>query len=201
MPTKTDETTRPVARIPARDRILAVASDLFYKEGIHSVGIDRIIEEAGVAKASLYNSFRNKDDLVGAYLAARRQRVTSRIEAAIAEYSDPRDRLLAVFDAETAIIGDSHYNGCAFSSATSESHSTSVDEATAAYRAWYRRLFTELAEAAGASDPPRLARQLQLLYDGASQSARMDGDKTAGENARAAAEVLLDAAIHKNGSS
>jgi AcrR family transcriptional regulator len=197
MTTQTEEATRPAVRVPARDRILAVASNLFYKEGIHSVGIDRIIEEAGVAKASLYNSFRNKDDLVGAYLEGRRQRVTSRIEAAIAEHSDPRDRLLAVFDAESAIIADSPYNGCAFSSATSESHSTSVDEATAAYRSWYRHLFTELAEAAGAGDPPRLARQLQLLYDGASQSARMDGDETAAQNARAAAEDLLDAAIQK----
>ena len=92
----------PAARSSARQRILDVANDLFYREGVHTVGIDRIIEEAGVAKASLYNSFRGKDDLVRTYLEGRRHRVTSRILAAIDGQSDPRDRLLAVFDAQAA---------------------------------------------------------------------------------------------------
>jgi AcrR family transcriptional regulator len=51
--------TRPAKKASARERILAVANELFYREGVYTVGIDRIIEEAGVAKASLYNSFRN----------------------------------------------------------------------------------------------------------------------------------------------
>src|SRR5215469_4622907 len=97
-------TIRPASKHSARERILAVANDLFYREGVHTVGIDRIIEEAGVAKASLYNSFRNKDDLVRAYLEGRRHRVMSRVQAAVDAQSDPRRRLLAVFDAQAAMI-------------------------------------------------------------------------------------------------
>jgi hypothetical protein len=109
-------------------------------------------------------------------------------------HSDPRERLLSVFEAQATMIAEPEYNGCAFSSATSESHSASVDEATTAYRQWFRNLFKDLAAAAGAKDAPELARQLQLLYDGASQSARMDGDPGAAGSARAAAEQLLAAA-------
>jgi AcrR family transcriptional regulator len=197
-PTADAPATRPAPRSSARERILAVANELFYREGVHSVGIDRIIEEAGVAKASLYNSFRSKDDLVGAYLERRRLRVTSRVQAAVDAQSEPRERLLAVFDAQAAIIAEPEFNGCAFSSATSEAHPASVDEATMAYRRWFRDLFCELAAAAGADDPQQLARQLHLLYDGASQSARMDGDIRAAATARAAAAQLLDAATTRH---
>jgi AcrR family transcriptional regulator len=191
--------TRPAPKSSARERILAVANDLFYREGVHSVGIDRIIDEAGVAKASLYNSFRSKDDLVRAYLEGRHLRLTSRIQAAVDAQSDPRERLLAVFDAQAAMIAEPAFNGCAFSSATSEAHSASVDEATTAYRQWFRNLLIELAAAARADDPVKLARQLHLLYDGASQSARMDGDTSAAAYARAAAAQLLDAATTRRG--
>jgi AcrR family transcriptional regulator len=179
-------------KISARERILAAANDLFYREGVHTVGIDRIIQEAGVAKASLYDNFRNKDALVTAYLERRRARVMSRVQLAVDAQSDPRERVLAVFDAQASLMAEPEFNGCAFSSATSETHSPSIDEATAAYRDWFRNLLTELASAAGADDPAALARQLHLLYDGAGQLARMDGDVGAAAAARAAAAILLD---------
>ena len=67
-------------RLSARERLLAAADELFYEEGVHTVGIDRIIERAGVAKASLYNTFGSKDELIRAYLegryVARQERIT-----------------------------------------------------------------------------------------------------------------------------
>lgn len=181
----------------ARDRLLAAADELFYQEGIHSVGIDRIIEQAGVAKASLYKSFRSKDDLVAAYLDSRRRRVTERIEAAVARHTDPREKILAVFDSQLASSARPGFNGCAFANATAENHSATVDEATANYRQWFLDLFTGLAREAGASDPAQLGSQLRLLYDGMTYSARIDRDRHAAEQGRQVVALLLDSALPK----
>src|ERR1700760_123961 len=83
----------------ARERLLAAANELFYDEGIQTVGIDRIIEKAGVAKASLYNTFGSKDELIRAYLDSRGESRRAAIEAEMAKADTPRGRLLAVFDA------------------------------------------------------------------------------------------------------
>src|SRR5580693_3603264 len=84
-------------RPSARERLLAAANELFYNEGVHTVGIDRVIEQAGVAKASLYNTFGSKDELVRAYLETRHASLTQRITQAVERYDTPRERLLAVF--------------------------------------------------------------------------------------------------------
>jgi AcrR family transcriptional regulator len=179
----------------ARERLLAAADELFYREGIHSVGIDRIIDEAGVAKASLYKSFRSKDDLVAAYLESRRRRVADRVEAAVARHTDARDKILAVFDSQLESSARSGFNGCAFANATAETHSATVDEATATYRQWFLDLFTGLALDAGAADPAKLGVQLRLLYDGVTQSARIDRDPQAAAQGREVAVLLLDFAL------
>src|SRR5579872_2327563 len=87
-------------RPSARERLLAAANELFYDEGVHTVGIDRVIERAGVTKASLYNTFGSKDELVRAYLEGRHARIAARITRYLERYSDPRDRLLGVFEAQ-----------------------------------------------------------------------------------------------------
>src|ERR1700679_96530 len=83
---------KEAARPSARERLLAAANELFYNEGVHTVGIDRIIEQAGVAKASLYNTFGSKDELVRAYLETRHASVTQRITRAVERYDTPRER-------------------------------------------------------------------------------------------------------------
>src|ERR1700712_3118802 len=90
--------TKNIKDRSARERLLAAADELFYEQGIHTVGIDKIIERAGVAKASLYSTFGSKDELVRAYLQARDEGRRARLLAAIDRYTDPIDRLLAVFD-------------------------------------------------------------------------------------------------------
>jgi AcrR family transcriptional regulator len=183
-------------RASARERLLTAANELFYNEGVHTVGIERIIEQAGVAKASLYNTFGSKDELVRAYLQARHDSITQRIMQAVARYGTPRERLLAVFEGQGELFAQPDYRGCAFNRASAESQPGDLaEQAAEAYRHWVRTLLTELAAQAGVPEPAALARQLHLLYDGSGQSARMDHDPTAAAAARTAAATLLDAAL------
>jgi AcrR family transcriptional regulator len=185
---------REVAGPPARERLLAAADELFYREGVQTVGIDRIISHAGVAKASLYSNFGSKEELVRAYLECRHAGTTERISRALTRFRTPRERLLGVFDAQGEQFTDPAFNGCAFVMASAEAPpGGAVERAAEAYRDWVRTLFTTLAREAGVADPDALARQLHLLYDGAGLSARMDHDPSAATTARAAAAVLFDA--------
>jgi AcrR family transcriptional regulator len=195
MAVQTSAEKGPQARQSARERLLAAANDLFYREGVHTVGIDRVIEQAGVAKASLYNTFGSKDELVGAYLEARHANVAARIIRYLERCTTPREKLLGVFEAQGELFAEPGFRGCAFVSASSESPSDVVSHAADSYRDWVRDLLTGLAREAGVPDPGTLGRQLHLLYDGASLSARMDHDPSVAAAARAAAEVLLDAAL------
>jgi AcrR family transcriptional regulator len=180
---------------PARQRLLDAASELFYAEGIQSVGIDRIIEHACAAKGSLYNTFGSKEALVRAYLEARHANTTGRLQGAIAAVDDPREKILAVFDAQGQIFRQPDFNGCAFVAAGAEADPGSrIDEAVEEYRAWILTMFTDLARAAGARQPKRLAQQLQLLYDGAGLAANMDHNPAVAKASRAAAESLITAA-------
>jgi len=189
--------TSPVRR-PARERLLAAAEELFYQDGVQSVGIDRVIERAGVAKASLYANFKGKDDLVRAYLDARFEARRAAIETKLALQEAPRDKMLAVFDAMTEPLAKRNYRGCAFLRATAEmAADASGREVCRNARRWTRELLSGLAKEAGASNPDVLAKQLVLLYDGAAASAQMDRDPAAAAEARAAAVLLIDAACTK----
>ncbi|RKN45079.1 TetR/AcrR family transcriptional regulator [Streptomyces hoynatensis] len=188
--------TKDAARPSARERLLAAADELFYAEGVQTVGIDRIIERAGVAKASLYNTFGGKEQLIRAYLEQRHARITARLTRRLAEVDSPRERLLTIFDVQGEQCARPGYHGCAFANATAEVPSGSLAEVAAdEFRSWLRGLFTRLAGQLGVPEPERLARQLHLLYDGASQSSRMDRDPTSFAAAREAATTLLDAAL------
>src|SRR6184192_4268393 len=121
MATKTAET--PTTAAPtgsARERLLAAASELFYAEGIHTVGIDRVIERAGVAKASLYNTFGSKDELIRAYLEARHEVLQKRVAQAIARHDTPRARILAIFDLLGELFAAPGFRGCAFLKVSAE---------------------------------------------------------------------------------
>jgi AcrR family transcriptional regulator len=182
----------------ARERLLKAANDLFYEEGVHTVGIDRIIEKAGVAKASLYSTFGSKEALVQAYLAGRHESRKARVTRKIAAATTPRARLLAVFDALEERISEARFRGCAFVLATAEGRpSAGVRRVSTESRAWMRDLLTELATEAGVGDPDRLAEQLTLIYDGATVGSYMDDDPSVVKRARALATTLVDAAIKR----
>jgi AcrR family transcriptional regulator len=191
--------SRAPRRGSARERLLAAAEELFYGEGINTVGIDRVIEHAGVAKASLYDCFGSKDGLIRAYLTGRHEARQKKLREKLAQFGNPRDRLLAVFDLLSEIAPATNFRGCAFIRAHAEAHTEDTvkaicDEA----RSWIRGLFTDLARDAGAADPESLATQLVLLYDGTAVAAQMDRDATAAKSARAAAALMLDAAVARS---
>jgi AcrR family transcriptional regulator len=187
---------KTTARPSARDRILAAANELFYEEGIHSVGIDRVIERAGVAKASLYNTFGSKDELVRSYLLSRQAAREARISRKLAGVDTPKARLLAIFDVLADVIAEPDFRGCAFQRASAEAPAGgSVQGVCDSSRGWTRALMVDLASQAGVPDPDQLAQQLLLLYDGALAGARLDRDPSTAVAARTLAESLIDAAI------
>ena len=184
-------------RVSARDRLLAAADDLFYAEGVHVVGVNRIVERAGVTKASLYNIFGSKDELVRAYLERHFRVRQRRIAQILASHTAPRERLLAVFAEVEGFLAGSAFRGCRFIAAAAESQPGEAGAIVAEeYRAWLWSVFTDLAEAVGARDPKQVGRQLFLLYDGAAVAARMDEDRGAAAKAvHSAAMAVLDAAV------
>ena len=100
-------------RATARERLLAAANELFYDEGVQTVGIDRIIAQAGVAKASLYNPFGSKEELVRLSGLAPRQHGPAN-HAGHGKVDTPRERLLAVFEGQEELLDQAGYSGCAF---------------------------------------------------------------------------------------
>src|ERR1700712_2701017 len=104
----------------ARDRLLETADRLFYDEGIHNVGIDRVLEQAGVAKGSLYYNFSGKDELVRTYLHNRHARWAARIDDELATATTPSGKILAVFDALAELFAEPGFRGCTFINAAAE---------------------------------------------------------------------------------
>jgi AcrR family transcriptional regulator len=177
------------------DRLLATASDLFYREGIHAVGIQRVIEAAGVAKASLYAHYKSKDDLVAAYLAQRSADMRDDVAASLATIGDPVERILHIFDRGGANMASEAFRGCPFQNAESElACPTHPARAVLAdHRVWLRSLLVTLVTDAGASTPEMLAGALLALLEGATARALAEQSPEAARDARWAAEQLLDA--------
>jgi AcrR family transcriptional regulator len=183
-------------RRPARERLLAAADELFYEEGVNLVGIDRVIERAGVAKASLYDCFGSKEELIRSYLQQRHEARQARLRERLSLCATPREKILAVFDSLAEAAAKPDFRGCAFARASAEARpGSSVKAMCDASRAWNLELFADLAKQAGAADPERVAQQLRLLYDGAALSAHVDKTSTAATAARAVAEMVLEHAI------
>ena len=192
----TKETPRP----SARERLLEAAGELFYEEGVNTVGIDRVIERAGVAKASLYNTFGSKEELIRSYLDARHEARRARIERGLARFKTPRDKVLGVFDLLGELVAEPRFRGCAFMRASAEAKDGGlVQAAVERSRAWMRELLVLLARNAGAAHPERLAQQLAVIYDGATVSGQLDRDPHVAREAKAMAATLLDADLTTKG--
>jgi len=182
----------PVER-SARDRILDTASELFYRDGYHAVGIDTIIARSGVAKTTLYRHFASKDELVAAYLKRANAEFMSWLDEAIVSADDPRAKLAATFEAVAKLATSSRCLGCTFQGAASEfpemdhpGHRVALDHK----RAVLER-FAGLAREAGVRDPDGLAAQLLLLMDGAWVAARMFGPQNHAASVAGAATALI----------
>jgi AcrR family transcriptional regulator len=185
-------TVAPAER-SARERILDTASELFYRDGYHAVGIDTIIAASGVAKMTLYRHFASKDELIAAYLERSNAEFMAWLEEAASAVDEPRAKLLAAFDAIGKLATSARCLGCTFQGAASEfpeldhpGHRVALDHK----RAVIDR-FAGLAREAGLRDPDRLAAQLLLLMDGAWVAARMFGSDNHAGSVAEAARVLI----------
>jgi AcrR family transcriptional regulator len=188
-----DATSSPRKR-PARERLLDAADRLFYEEGVHAVGIDRVLDQSGVAKGSLYYNFGSKDDLVGTYLQNRHAKWAARLNGELASAATAADKILAIFDALGRLFAEPGFRGCAFNNAAAEAPAGSAEErATAHFRTWLHELFATLVTEGGYRDAAKLTAQLVILYDGANISAQMDHNPAVAAAARDAAASLLNA--------
>lgn len=184
----------------ARDRILDTAFRLFYARGIRAVGVDLIIAESGVAKATFYKHFPAKDQLVLAYLDKVDGIWSKQLRAAAeAAGPEPADQLVGIFDALGTACRREGYRGCAFINAAAEAlPGTPAHERTLAHKIAVRTWVRDLAAQAGATRPDALARSLTLLLDGGLSDGALAADPAAPEAAKEAAQALVAAAVSRS---
>jgi AcrR family transcriptional regulator len=177
------------------ERILSTATDLFYREGVRAVGIQRVIDEAGIAKASLYAHYASKDDLVAACIRKHGETAHACVDGRLAAAPDARSKLLALFDIQVDLASREDYRGCPFQNAASEIADPNhpAKAATADVRQWIRGLIGGLVKEAGLESPEEVAGTLLVLYDGAAATSLVDANPAAARHARWAAERLIDA--------
>ncbi len=177
----------------ARRRLLDAARELFYAEGIRAVGVDRIAAVSGVAKSTLYEHFRTKEELVAEYLREWSVRWREVLEQELATLeAEPVERALAVFDLLGDAVADPTFRGCPFINAAAEYPAEPVVEAPVDdHRRWVADLFTALVTEARVPDPDIVGDALAQLHDGATVSAHLDGRLDAPARARRAAELIL----------
>jgi AcrR family transcriptional regulator len=191
------EGKRKTTREPVPDRLIETASDLFYREGIQSVGVQRVIEEAGIAKASLYAHFPSKDDLVAAYLEDSDRRWRAFLEEKLSGYEDSRDRLLAVCDAYREYFTAREMRGCAFVNCAAEFPDPDhpARRVIRWHKAGVRERIRDLAAEAGAEDPATLAERLFVVLEGAYVTGALEGETGVLDRSRAFFVELVEAAV------
>jgi AcrR family transcriptional regulator len=180
------------------ERLVETASELFYREGVRAVGIQRVIEEAGVAKASLYAHFESKDELVAACLDKRISAWRAHVDAHLQRSTlDARGKLLLLFDLEVEWIHSPDFRGCPLASVGSELADAEhpAKRVMAGHRQWLHDLVTSLATDAGLQPLDEVAGALVVLSDGASTAALVDGNAGMARHARWAVERLIDASL------
>lgn len=194
---KTRKPAEPAPTSEVAERLLTTACALFYREGIQAVGVQRLIDEAGVAKASFYTHFRSKDDLVAAYLDRNGAAWRAKVQAEVLDPDlDPRARLRRMLDVQTAWIESEQFRGCPFQKVGSELSelAATARQVTERHRHWQQRLYHDLVGAAGIRPVEPVAGALLVLFDGAAATALVDRNPAAASDARWAADRILDQA-------
>ncbi|MFC8537199.1 TetR/AcrR family transcriptional regulator [Streptomyces sp. NPDC057249] len=153
----------------ARDRLLSTATRIFYSEGIHSVGVDRIVKEAQVTRATFYRHFPSKETLVVAYLTAADRALRDRTEEAVAAGLPAADTLRAIGASIAEDIRSPGFRGCAFLNAVAEYPDTAdpVHQVVLAHRQWFLDTLAGLLRAIREEPADRAARHFVMLRDGA----------------------------------
>lgn len=181
-------------RSSARQRILDVASELFYRDGIRSVGVDTIVEQSGVGKATLYRHFQTKDDLIVAYLVAQDHINWQHFDETIAQHEgSPKAQLLALIDASVELLEPGYHRGCHFLNALAEfsEEDHPVHLLAVEYNRALRLRLSRLSQQAGINDES-LTDQLMLVINGALSSVPVFGFEGPASQLKAIATLLID---------
>ncbi|MFI7061775.1 TetR/AcrR family transcriptional regulator [Kribbella sp. NPDC050124] len=177
-----------------RAHVLAIAHDLFYWEGIRAIGVDRIAAEAGIAPTTLYRLFASKDDLITAYITRAYEAYRDWFRTSLDSGGEhPRDRVLALFDEQNAMLQPDICRGCPFLMLLTEFPDRELASHQQAVRLkeWVRDQFVVLASELTAEDPDRLATQLTLIFEGAYASVQALGVEGPAGHARSLVETLI----------
>ncbi|WP_434092413.1 TetR/AcrR family transcriptional regulator [Streptomyces flaveolus] len=183
---------QPVA---ARDRLMSTAARLFYAEGIRAVGVDRVIAEAQVTRATFYRHFPGKEDLVTAYLQAEDRRIRARVEYGMTHAGSPGEAMGLLIDGIGEEICAPGFRGCPFINAAAEypdPHS-SVHQAVLTHRSWFHEAITHGLRAGGHPDPAYGADIMMALRDGAMVAGYLNDSRTAATSFSRAARTLIAA--------
>ncbi|MGV9299907.1 TetR/AcrR family transcriptional regulator [Amycolatopsis sp. NPDC003676] len=177
----------------ARSRLLATATRIFYAEGLHSVGIDRIVAEAKVTRATLYRHFPGKEDLVVAYLQGVSEMERDGIGKILSDHPPAADALRAIAGFIAESIQSAHFRGCAFLNAAAEYPDPNhpVHQAVLAHREWFLRTITDLLAQIGDTPPEPAGRHFVLLRDGAMASGCLTDSAAVGETFLQGVEGIL----------
>ena len=153
----------------ARERLLRTASAIFYAEGIHAIGVDRIIDAATVTRSTFYRHFPAKEDLVVAYIQAADAAIRNAVQAADTPPADPAELLRLITGAMGSEICRPGFRGCAFINAAAEypDPASPVHRAVVSHRKWLRDTVTDALRRIGHAEPEQAARHFMLLRDGA----------------------------------
>jgi AcrR family transcriptional regulator len=173
---------------------MKTAEELFYAEGIRATGIERILQESGVGRASFYRHFQSKDDLVLEVLRERDTRWRAWLEKSVTTRRlPPEQRPLAVFDALTERFARDDFRGCAFINTMIETADpeSPAFQAAAEHKTHVIAYLDNLLTEAGRPDHRTLARQFALLVDGAIVTAVRERTTDAATMAKATARTLL----------
>lgn len=178
-----------------REHVVAAADRLFYTRGIQAVGMDQVRTTSGISLKKLYSLFPSKDELLVAVLQHRTAEWDAGIAAAADTQATPRGKLLAIYDFLNGWFRQDDFRGCAFINSFGELGAVSPRVASVAreQKARFQRYVARLVDEAGA--PASLAPQLAILAEGAQTTAAISGTPDAAAHARAAAVVLIDAAL------
>ncbi len=181
-------------KVPAADRILRVASEMFYRRGIRAVGVDAIASEADVTKKTLYDNFGSKDALIAAYLRGRDERWRHWLVENVERRGGPAsERLLSTFDALADWMEQGNTRGCGFVNATVElpdaHHPAWV--VVMEQKRWMRGYLAGVAAEAGAEAPVSLAERLLILHEGANVGSSLGIPANAAQEARHVAAALV----------
>ena len=160
-----------------RERLLRTASAIFYRDGIHAVGVDRVVAEAGVTRATFYRHFPSKEDLVTAYLQLEDATIRGYFEAAAPAARDPDEMLELIIEGIADDLSRNHTRGCPFINAAAEypDPASAVRRTVKAHRDWFRGSLQRSLEAAGRPDAATAASALVLLRDAAFVGGYLDG--------------------------